>query len=126
MLGTALSDMAVMSKADMSQRERRATNRFPIERAVRFKVISRRHGDELGRGRTVNMSSGGILFTIDRELVAGKRVEVAINWPAQLNDSCPLQLIARGRVVRVDHGAAAVEIQQYEFRTLRAGTFQNS
>jgi hypothetical protein len=29
----------------------------------------------------------------------------------------PLKLVARGRVVRSEDGVAAIEIQQYEFRT---------
>jgi hypothetical protein len=57
------------------------------------------------------------LFTTDHELNPGKRVEIAVNWPARLNDSCALKLVARGKVVRFESGKAAVEIQQYEFRT---------
>jgi hypothetical protein len=34
-----------------------------------------------------------------------------------LNAKCALRLIARGRVVRFEDGLAAIEIQQYEFRT---------
>ncbi len=63
------------------------------------------------------MSSTGILFTTDRELTPGRRVELAISWPAQLDGSCPLKLVASGRVVRAEPGRAAMEIYQYEFRT---------
>jgi hypothetical protein len=106
-----------------SFQERRASSRFPIERAVRFKVLSRKESPAPGRGRTINMSSSGILFTTDRDLTPGRRVEIAVSWPAQLNQSCPLQLVARGRVVRSEPGKAALEIQQHEFRTARAGVF---
>jgi hypothetical protein len=34
-----------------------------------------------------------------------------------LNDKCALRLVARGRIVRYQDGLAAMEIQQYEFRT---------
>ncbi len=44
-------------------------------------------------------------------------MELAISWPAQLNNKCALKLVARGRVVRFEGGRAAIEIQQYEFRT---------
>jgi hypothetical protein len=50
-------------------------------------------------------------------LLPGKRLELAISWPAQLNNKCALKLVARGRVVRFEHGYTAIEIQQYEFRT---------
>lgn len=97
--------------------ERRASDRFPIEREVRYKILNRKTGDEVGTGRTVNMSSNGVLFTTDGFLIPGRRVELAISWPANLNNTVPLKLVARGRVVRSQDGVAAVEIQQYEFRT---------
>jgi hypothetical protein len=83
-----------------------------------FKVLSKRHGLEQGGGTTINMSSGGVLFDTDQVLLPGKRVEMAISWPAQLDNKCSLKLVARGRVVRFEPGRAAVEIQQYEFRTM--------
>jgi len=97
--------------------DRRASDRFPIEREVRYKVLSKRSADEAGSGRTVNMSSSGVLFTSQHFLIPGKRVEVSISWPAQLNNTTNLKLVARGRVVRCEDGQAALEIQQYEFRT---------
>ena len=97
--------------------ERRASDRFPIARDLRYKMLSKRNGDENGTGRTVNMSSNGVLFSTDNILLPGRRVEVAINWPAQLNSNVGLKLVARGRIVRYEQGMAAMEIQQYEFRT---------
>jgi hypothetical protein len=97
--------------------DRRGSDRFPIEREVRYKVLSKRSADEAGGGKTVNMSSSGVLFTAEHFLIPGKRVEVAISWPAQLNNKTNLKLVARGRVVRCENGKAALEIQQYEFRT---------
>lgn len=102
--------------------DRRGSSRFPIERELRYKILSRKSSPEHGAGNTVNMSSTGILFTTEQTLIPGRMVEIAINWPAHLNDSTPLKLVARGRVVRSDVARAAVEIQRYEFRTAgRAG-----
>jgi hypothetical protein len=100
--------------------ERRHSDRFPIEREVRFRVLSKRAGDDSGDGKTINMSSAGVLFSTNRMLLPGRRIEVSISWPAQLNRKCALKLVARGRVVRFDQGCAAIEIQQYEFRTQAA------
>jgi c-di-GMP-binding flagellar brake protein YcgR len=97
--------------------DRRSADRFPIEREVRYKVLSKKNADEAGAGRTVNMSSTGVLFTTDHVLLPGKRLELAISWPANLNNETPLKLVARGRVIRCLDGCAAIEIQQYEFRT---------
>ena len=99
--------------------DRRSADRFPIEREVRYKVLSRKSSTEgeSGMGMTVNMSSNGVLFTTDRYLLPGRRLEVSISWPAQLNAKVALKLVARGRVVRSEDGRAAIEIHQYEFRT---------
>jgi PilZ domain len=98
--------------------ERRAADRFPIERDVRFRVLDKRVAPEEGTGKTINISSTGVLFTTDQMLLPGKRLELSISWPAQLDNKCNLKLVARGRVARMEPGRAAIEIQQYEFRTL--------
>jgi hypothetical protein len=75
-----------------------------------------------GLGKTLNISSSGVLFTSEHELPVGTRLEVSISWPAQLNERCLLNLVARGRVTRHVRGQLALQIQQYEFRTQsRAG-----
>jgi PilZ domain len=102
------------------QSDRRHSDRFPIEREVRFKVLNKRGGEETGEGKTLNISSSGVLFTSEQMLLPGRRLELAINWPVQLNNKVALKLVARGRVVRFEEGRAAIEIQQYEFRTQSA------
>ena len=97
--------------------ERRNADRFPIEREVRYRILNKRSTQEEGTGKTVNISSNGVLFTTDQILIPGKRLELSISWPAQLDNRCFLKLVARGRVARLEQGRAAVEIQQYEFRT---------
>jgi len=101
-----------------SGQERRRADRFPIERELRYKVMSKRSGNEAGSGKTIDMSSRGISFTTQHELIPGKKIEMAISWPAQLNNRTALKMIVRGRIVRSMQGSAAVEIQQYEFRTM--------
>ena len=97
-----------------SDRDRRTTDRFPIENALRYKLPD---GEQAGTGQTLNMSSGGILFTADSRLPLGKQIEVSVDWPAQLNARCGLKLVASGRVVRSSPNAAAVRIEKYDFRT---------
>jgi hypothetical protein len=100
--------------------DRRRSDRFAIEREIRYRALNKRGGEEAGEGKTVNMSSSGVLFTSPQILRPGRRIELAISWPAQLNNKCALKLVARGRIVRFDGGLAAMEIQQYEFRTQSA------
>jgi hypothetical protein len=100
--------------------ERRASKRFPIEQEVQYKTLDHRAPvPESGAGKTVDISSGGVLFETAQRLRFGKRVEVAINWPVFLEGGCPLKFVVVGRVVRADDTRAAISIEQYEFRTRR-------
>ena len=100
-----------------SMDERRANERFPIVRDVRYKVISGRGDPDSGLGKTVDVSSRGVLFSSQKPLPPGKRVELSISWPAQLDGKCALKLVARGRITRCRGNFVAVEIDKYEFRT---------
>jgi PilZ domain len=102
---------------DVSGTERRRSSRFPIERELRYKTLNQRAEVLAGNGKTLNISSSGVLFTTDHELPVGTRLEISISWPAQLNERCFLNLVARGRVTRHLKGQLALQIQQYEFRT---------
>jgi PilZ domain len=97
--------------------ERRRSSRFPIERELRYKTLNQRAEALGGNGKTLNISSSGVLFTSEHEFPVGTRLEVSISWPAQLNERCLLNLVARGRVTRFSKGQLALQIQQYEFRT---------
>jgi hypothetical protein len=97
--------------------DRRGADRFPIRRELSYRLVGRKGVNLTGVGNTVNMSSSGVLFTTESRLFIGSSVEVSISWPAQLNSSIPLKLIARGRVVRSDDAGTAIEIQHTEFRT---------
>jgi c-di-GMP-binding flagellar brake protein YcgR len=96
--------------------DRRSAFRFPIEQDVRYRVLNR-SGIEAGSGKTVNISSNGVLFTTERTLAPEARVEVAMNWPVRLDNSLPLKLVIIGRVVRSEGSRAAITIRRYEFRT---------
>ncbi len=100
-----------------NQPDRRGAKRMAIERNVQYRLINRRDGECEGNGQTLNMSSSGVLFTTKETLLPGRRMELAISWPAQLDNKCALKLVARGRVVRFQGNAAALEIMQHEFRT---------
>lgn len=100
--------------------DRRFTNRFPVQQEVRYRVMQARNVTKSGTGKSLDVSSGGILFTTTERLPTGRLVEIAMSWPARLHGTCPLQFVATGRVVRSDGTTAAVRIQRYEFRTRSA------
>ena len=105
------------SKENAPQRstERRSRQRFHIEQDVRYTCLSEKHTS--GTGRLLDISSKGIRFTTQRGLTPGTLVEVSMNWPALLDDTCGLKLTIYGVVVRSDPSFAAARIEQYEFRT---------
>jgi hypothetical protein len=101
----------------MQSSNRRAADRFPLERDGRFTVLDARATAQFGNCRTVNMSSRAILFRSETRLTEGKRLELAVSWPAMLNDTCPLKLVALGKVIRSNLQESVIEIERYEFRT---------
>lgn len=102
--------------------ERRGTNRFPVREDIRYRVVQSRTANVSGCGATLNIGSGGILFTTQEKLPIGRMVELSVNWPARLDGVCPLQFVATGRVVRSEGLRAAVRIEKYEFKTRSMNT----
>jgi hypothetical protein len=98
-------------------RDRRGKYRFPMQRELRYKLLRDGATVESGSGQTVDVGSGGVAFSIGRELEPGSYIELSISWPVLLEHSCPMQLIAFGRVVRNLDGKCACTIDKYEFRT---------
>ena len=80
--------------------DRRGTTRFPVQEEVKYKVLHRKTEHASGTGHTVNICSGGILFTTQEKLPIGRMVELSVNWPARLHGTCPLKFVAIGRVIR--------------------------
>ena len=108
-----------------SERERRTKRRFQIDQEVKYKMLYGQRIAETGTGRTVNISSGGVWFSTESMLTSGMPVELSMNWPVLLNDSCPMKLMIYGCVVRSNERGAAVAIERYEFRTQGSRAFQN-
>jgi PilZ domain len=105
-----------------SAADRRKSKRWPIEREVRYKVVGGQRGF-YGSGKTINMSSGGVLFTIEYALSNKQLIELAVSWPVKLNGAISLQLVALGRVVRAEETQAAITIERYEFKTCTSRAF---
>lgn len=99
--------------------DRRTADRFPINAEIRYRVVERQGvgARQEGVGVTLNMSRGGVHFTTGEHVPAGRLVELSVNWPARLNGTCALQLVATGHVVRSTPHAAVVRIERYEFKT---------
>jgi hypothetical protein len=95
--------------------ERRSRQRFPLALAVEYKLLGR--SERSGIGWTRNISSRGVLFeAAEREPIAGT-IELMVNWPWVLDNTCALKLVMRGRVVRMEGRGVAIESIEHEFRT---------
>ena len=107
------------------ERDRRNKRRFQIEQDIKYKMLYGQRIAETGSGKTINISSGGVCFTTESMLTAGMPIELSMNWPVLLNDSCPMKLMIYGCVIRTGDKGAAVAIERYEFRTQGSRNFQS-
>jgi PilZ domain len=91
--------------------------RYPVSLKVKYRTVGRSNRIS-GVGRTLNMSSGGLLIAADQRTEVGAKIELNVEWPSLLDGSIPLQLVAVGRVVRCLESGFALSFTQYQFRTM--------
>lgn len=97
--------------------DQRSHSRYPITQKIEYKLLSNLEIERCGIGRTVNVSSSGILFEGSDRLPAGSLVEVLMDWPFLKGGTCRVKLVMRGRVTRSDGKRVAVRVSRYEFST---------
>lgn len=97
--------------------ERRSKVRFPLSLQVRYRTLW--PTPATGVGRTVNMSSNGILVEHPHQLSQGAELELRIEWPLLLEGEIGLQLVATAKVVRSEPSGFAASFVRYQFRTVR-------
>ena len=95
--------------------ERRLHRRFPIALEVQYQL--RKKVAHFGSGRTLNISSGGILFQTKDPLPSSGEIDLALDWPILLDDGCPLKLLVYGQITRSDARGTAVTVLKHDFRT---------
>lgn len=107
------------SDAHEQQTDQRARGRYPIALDLQYKVLRAGRVERTGSGRTLNISSGGVLFETDDQLPQRGLVEVAMQWPYLLQGVCGLKLVMRGHIVRSagNQRETAVRAEFREFRT---------
>ena len=105
---------------DSRRSDQRLDRRYPITLEIEYRLLSKGRVERRGLGKTLNVSSGGLLFQANDSLPFGSPIEIMMNWPFMLEGVCPLKLVIQGRVVRTDSKGVAVRTKQHEFRT--AGT----
>ena len=91
--------------------ERRQHQRFPITAKCQYILTGIR-----GQAVTSDIGSGGVFLKPERILPLGKQIQVFIDWPALLDQRCPLRLVITGQTLRSDETGTAVGIIRYDFR----------
>jgi hypothetical protein len=125
MMRTATDWKDAFQEFDAITGDRRRSKRYELELDLRWKLIRRRRVLESGEGRTVDVSSDGILFDSGRPLPAGVNVELSITWPVLLPGLGALHLVVTGKIVRSAGHRTAVRMAQHEFRTVGGAVEQS-
>jgi hypothetical protein len=117
--------LAIVSNWPVAE-ERRSKVRYPLDLSVRFRSFPK--GSLLfGVGRTVDLSSGGVLI-VSQEVVSqeeigmGALVEMSMEWPSLLDGRISMQFFAIGRVVRRKPFDFAASFERHEFRTVKSSS----
>ena len=97
--------------------DRRLNQRYPIAIPLEYKLLRSGKVLKTGQGRTLNLSSSGVLAECDAELPNGAAVELSLAWPARIDGKVGLSLIAIGTTVRTAGRGTAVVFSQHYFRT---------
>ncbi len=105
------------SQSPFPDHDRRSAIRFPIKSHLRWVVLNRKTGPLTGSGETVNVSSAGFAFRSNVPLLPGYRLEMDVDWPAELDGHVPMKLVVTGKVIRVDGDIVCVTVDRREFRT---------
>ena len=91
--------------------------RFPICAHVEYHLPERYGVLSSGVGRTIYLSSSSVQIETERGLPIGAMVELAVTWPARLDNDVLLKLQVMGRTVRAEGKYTTINIARYEFRT---------
>lgn len=96
--------------------ERRENQRYPVNLKVRYRTLGE-PPEITGFGRTIDVSSGGMLVACPHGVQAGVKLQVTLEWPIALEGTIPLQLVVHGKVVRHEESRFALVFSRYQFRT---------
>jgi hypothetical protein len=90
--------------------DRRSRYRFPLGLKFSYRTLDRR--PRFGTGRTLNISSTGLLAESCDLFTVGITVELTMEWPVRLHGWIPLHLVMIGSIVRCELPRFAVASSQ--------------
>jgi hypothetical protein len=101
--------------------ERRTARRYDLSLPVVIRVPVDKNTDSRN-GRTRDISTRGLYFTLDKDLESGAELDITLTLPSEITRGTEVLVRAQGRVIRVEHddqedskrvGVAAV-IERYD------------
>ena len=69
------------------RRDQRLHPRYPVKVEIEYRLLSKRRVERIGIGKTLDVSSGGVLFKAKDALPAGRLIEVLMDWPCLPTES---------------------------------------
>jgi hypothetical protein len=87
--------------------------RFGIERPVQYRFTDVRGGPRL-TGRTINISSTGVLMRTEQRIGVGRKMELIIDMARLEPDGPEISLRLLGTTVRNGEGFVAVQVRKSE------------
>ncbi|HEY1338471.1 MAG TPA: PilZ domain-containing protein [Bryobacteraceae bacterium] len=98
-----------------ARRERRRDRRYAIQSDLEYSLMRRGRVVAAGRGQSIDISSGGMLFEASEPLPLGFSIAVVLPWPARFSQTLALELEVSGRIVRSEGNRIAIQIVHHEF-----------
>ena len=106
-------------QVESDRKNRRAANRYDLDLPFDFRLFGRDQSVQEGRGRTLNMSSHGLLVSPDLRISKGQPIELFVHLPGQLKDAAGARLVILGHVLRSGDNGAAIRIVRHGFIRVR-------
>ncbi len=106
-------------EVEPERKNRRTANRYDLDLPFDFRLFGRDQSVQEGRGRTLNMSSHGLLVSPDLRISKGQPIELFVQLPGQLKDAAGARLVILGHVLRSSHTGAAIKIVRHGFIRVR-------
>jgi hypothetical protein len=101
--------------------DRRSASRYRIEADLSYQVFSRSKLIGAGYGRTLDISSGGVLFQSVDPVPPRRKIELAVVWPVRPEDARSVELWATGITLPPRRGRTVVKLSRFAFRMANPG-----
>jgi PilZ domain len=81
--------------------ERRTARRYDLSLPILIRVPVDKESSTRN-GRTRDISTRGVYFTLDKDVEAGTELDITLTLPAEITRGTEVLVRAQGRVIRVD------------------------